>query len=472
MKGSVLMSNNNKELAKEILENIGGSSNIHNISYCMTRLRFVAKNDSKVNVEQLKKLPGVLQVIKLGDQYQVVLGGIVDEVYREILSMQKESIDGKDEGYSAIAEDSSKKTEEKGTVKKYLDLFLTTLSEIVTPVIPALVASGFIKTFCVLLSVVFKVPTDNSTYQILNIIADTLYDFFPIIIGWSAAKKFQTNIAVSLMILCVLINPKFSNLFATMEQVTFLGIKVTNVYYPCSVIPAILAIYFLSKFEQILKKYLPKASHSIAIPFLSALIIVPLTILFLGPIGVWGGNALSSLFTSLYAFSPILAGALIGGVWQILIIFGMHIVLLSMITVPNIARFGRDTVIMTHAPSLICQIAAGLAVSLKAKNPEIKRNAFALSLTSFFAGSVIEPVMYGVNLKYKKPFLFVCIGGAIGGAITGASHAGTTAPVAFSLYTIPAYLGPGFSGLLTGVLVGALVTFVLTYIFGIDESIE
>lgn len=172
----------------------------------------------------------------------------------------------------------------------------------------------------------------------------------------------------------------------------------------------------------------------------------------------------------MYDFSPILAGALIGGTWQILIIFGMHIAILGLVSVPNIAAYGRDTVIMTHAPSLICQVAAGLAVGLKAKNPEIKKNAITLSLTSFFAGSVVEPVMYGINLKYKRPFIAVCIGGAIGGAITGASLAGTTAAVAFSLYTIPAYLGAGFTGLLIGCGVGACVTFILTWIMGFDEK--
>ena len=222
--------------------------------------------------------------------------------------------------------------------------------------------------------------------------------------------------------------------------------------------------------EMLLRKIIPGALRSIFVPFLSTLTVFPLLILAIGPIGVWGGNLFASLFTSMYDFSPILAGALIGGTWQILIIFGMHIAILGLVSVPNIAAYGRDTVIMTHAPSLICQVAAGLAVGLKAKNPEIKKNAITLSLTSFFAGSVVEPVMYGINLKYKRPFIAVCIGGAIGGAITGASLAGTTAAVAFSLYTIPAYLGAGFTGLLIGCGVGACVTFILTWIMGFDEK--
>ena len=332
-----------------------------------------------------------------------------------------------------------------------------------------MLACGFIKTLAVLFTVVFKVDEANSTIQVLNVVSDTLYAFFPVIIGWSAAKKFKTNMAVSLVIVALLVNPAFTGLFADGASVTFLGIPVTDVYYGSSVLPAILSIYLLSKVELLLRRLIPGALRSIFVPFLSTLIVFPLLILAIGPIGVWGGNLFASLFTSMYDFSPILAGALIGGTWQILIIFGMHIAILGLVSVPNIAAFGRDTVIMTHAPSLICQVAAGLAVGLKAKNTEIKKNAITLSLTSFFAGSVVEPVMYGVNLKYKKPFIAVCIGGAVGGAITGASLAGTTAAVAFSLYTIPAYLGVGFTGLLIGCGVGACVTFILTWILGFDE---
>ena len=354
--------------------------------------------------------------------------------------------------------------------RSLLGMLVETISAIVTPIIPAMLACGFIKTLAVLFTVVFKVDEANSTIQVLNVVSDTLYAFFPVIIGWSAAKKFKTNMAVSLVIVALLVNPAFTGLFADGASVTFLGIPVTDVYYGSSVLPAILSIYLLSRVEMLLRKIIPGALRSIFVPFLSTLIVFPLLILAIGPIGVWGGNLFASLFTSMYDFSPILAGALIGGTWQILIIFGMHIAILGLVSVPNIAAYGRDTVIMTHAPSLICQVAAGLAVGLKAKNPEIKKNAITLSLTSFFAGSVVEPVMYGVNLKYKRPFIAVCIGGAIGGAITGASLAGTTAAVAFSLYTIPAYLGAGFTGLLIGCGVGACVTFILTWIMGFDEK--
>ncbi len=463
------MAVNKKEIAEHIIEYIGGAENISDVGYCMTRLRVGVKDSEKVDVKKLEKIDGVIKVIILGNQYQVVLGGIVDEVFNEVAQLCGDKVNVEGE----VADDGIDDTgSDHGDKRSVVGKLVETISGIVTPIIPAMLACGFVKTLSVLLTVVFKVSETNSTIQILNVFSDTLYAFFPIIIGWSAAKRFKTNMSVSLVIVGFLVNPAFTALFNDGAKVTFLGVPVTNVYYGSSILPAILSIYLLSKLEPALRKIIPGALRSIFVPFLSVLIIVPLLIVAIGPIGVWGGNLFASIFTGLYALSPILAGALIGGTWQILIIFGMHIAILGLVSVPNIAKFGRDTVIMTHAPSLICQVAAGLAVGLKAKNPEIKKNATTLALTSFFAGSVIEPVMYGVNLKYKKPFIAVCIGGAIGGAITGASFAGTTAPVAFSLYTIPAYLGAGFTGLLLGCGVGAAVTFVLTWIMGIDESID
>lgn len=451
-----------QKLAADILEYVGGVDNVRDVAHCMTRLRIVVKDEKAVQMKQLEKLEGVMKVVILGGQYQIVLGGIVDDIFDEVAAVCGDRVNINEE---MIAENLDAETK-KGR-RSLLGMLVETISAIVTPIIPAMLACGFIKTLAVLFTVVFKVDEANSTIQVLNVVSDTLYAFFPVIIGWSAAKKFKTNMAVSLVIVALLVNPAFTGLFADGASVTFLGIPVTDVYYGSSVLPAILSIYLLSRVEMLLRKIIPGALRSIFVPFLSTLIVFPLLIL---AIGVWGGNLFASLFTSMYDFSPILAGALIGGTWQILIIFGMHIAILGLVSVPNIAAYGRDTVIMTHAPSLICQVAAGLAVGLKAKNPEIKKNAITLSLTSFFAGSVVEPVMYGINLKYKRPFIAVCIGGAIGGAITGASLAGTTAAVAFSLYTIPAYLGAGFTGLLIGCGVGACVTFILTWIMGFDEK--
>ena len=453
-----------RKLAETIISNVGGKDNVKDVSHCMTRLRFGLKDNTKVNTVELEKLDDVMRVVVIGGQYQIVLGGIVDEVFEETCKLLG---DGVKINEQLIEENLDTDTTPKKV--KPVEKLISLLSGIVSPIIPAMLAAGFI-TALAKLAVLAGVPETNTTIQLLTVAGDVLYGFFPIFIGWSAAKYFGANISITLMVVGLLVYPNFSNVFANFENVNFLGLPVTNVYYGSSVLPAIFTAFLLAKLEKLLRKVLPNALRSIFVPFLSALITIPLLIVVIGPIGVWGGELFANLFRSTYELSPILAGAIIGGIWQILIIFGMHIAILGLVSAPNIAMYGRDTIIMTHAPSLICQITAGLAVALKAKDKKIKKNALTLSLTSFFSGNVIEPVMYGVNLKYKKPFIAVCIGGAVGGAITGAAGAGTVAAVALSIYTFPVYLGAGFGGLMLGCLVGGLVTFVLTYIMGIDEK--
>lgn len=459
-----------RTLAEKIVEYAGSAENVSRVAHCMTRLRITPRDESKVDEAAISKLEGVFKVLKVGGQYQIVLGGVVDDVFDAVTELcadtatvESDVIDENlDDGL--IPQSGQKRSGVIGTL-------IDTVSGIVAPVLSALLGCGMVQVVSVILQQVFHVPADNTTVLILNAVSDTLYGFFPIIIGWSAAKRFGANTAVALVMCSILVSPNFTGIFESHEVVTFAGIPVTNVYYGSSILPAIISVYLLSKLEKLLRRLLPAALRAIFVPFLCLLVCVPSLITVIGPIGAWGGDLFAGIFTGLYAINPILAGAVIGGTWQILIIFGMHIAILGLVSTPNIAMYGRDTVIMTHAPSLMCQVAAGLAVALKAKDKAIKRNAFSLAVTSFFAGSVIEPVMYGVNLKYKKPFLAVCIGGAVGGAITGAFHAGTTAAVALSLYTIPVYLGEGFGGLMLGCAVGALVTFALTWIMGIDESI-
>lgn len=453
-----------RKLAETIISNVGGKDNVKDVSHCMTRLRFGLKDNAKVNTTELEKIDDVMRVVVIAGQYQIVLGGIVDEVFEETCKLLG---DGVKINEQLIEENLDTDTTPKKV--KPVEKLISLLSGIVSPIIPAMLAAGFI-TALAKLAVLAGVPETNTTIQLLSVAGDVLYGFFPIFIGWSAAKYFGANISITLMVVGLLVYPNFSNVFANFENVNFLGLPVTNVYYGSSVLPAILTAFLIAKLEKLLRKVLPNALRSIFVPFLSALITIPLLIVVIGPIGVWGGELFANLFRSTYELSPILAGAIIGGIWQILIIFGMHIAILGLVSAPNIAMYGRDTIIMTHAPSLICQITAGLAVALKAKDKKIKKNALTLSLTSFFSGNVIEPVMYGVNLKYKKPFIAVCIGGAVGGAITGAAGAGTVAAVALSIYTFPVYLGAGFGGLMLGCLVGGLVTFVLTYIMGIDEK--
>ena len=293
-----------KQLAADIIEKVGGEDNIAEMSHCMTRLRLSLKDDQLVNKEALEQLPEVMRVVLLGGQYQIVLGGIVDEVFEEASGLVSEKVNVS----TAMIQENLDAEVRKGNV---LERLISLLSGIVTPIIPAMLAAGFI-TAVAKLAVLAGIPEDNSTIQLLSVAGDVLYGFFPIIIGWSAAKYFKANIAVTLMVVGLLVYPHFTALFNG-GAIDFLGVPVTNVYYGSSILPAICSAFLLAKLEWILRRILPNALRSIFVPFLSALITIPLLITVIGPIGVWGGELFANLFRSAYAFSPILAGAIIGG---------------------------------------------------------------------------------------------------------------------------------------------------------------
>lgn len=468
-----------EELAKVIIDKLGGINNIQDLSHCMTRLRVILYDDTLVDVEALDNISGVMRVIVVGGQYQIVIGTAVDDVYaaaKAILNQQSSTKDN-------IAQESSipdmtEKTYtvhdpvEKGflhTLNKIISLGVTTLSGIFTPLIPAMLGAGLIKVVLIIANQFFHITETNTTYALLDILQNAFFYYMPVMIAWSAAKRFQVNTVMSLLVVGLMISPDLAALFAK-GSVDFLGITVTPVSYTSSIIPPILAVYLLKWVDVILNKVIPTMMKSVLVPLLTLLITVPITLIALGPLGYWGGVVMSNIIIAFYDFSPILSGALIGATWNLLLIAGMHMVILTLVRNQNLAILGIDKVTVAYCASLMCQIAAGLAVAMRTKNKALKEEAYSLTLTSFFAGNVIEPVMYGINIKYKRPFYFTIVGGLVGGAIIGASGAGITAPVAFSIYTLPAFFGTGFAGLMLGTIVGSVITFLLTYKFGLREE--
>lgn len=469
-----------EELAKVIIAKLGGIDNIQDLSHCMTRLRVMLNDDTLVDVEALENTTGVMRVIIVGGQYQIVIGTAVDDVFAAAKTMIDHGRDERSEELqeSLVADttESMQATQnapkEKSflhTLNRIVSLGVTTLSGIFTPLIPAMLGAGLIKVVLIIANQFFHVSETNTTYALLDILQNAFFYYMPVMIAWSAAKRFQVNTVMSLLVVGLMISPDLTALFAK-GSVDFLGIPVTPVGYTSSIIPPILAVYLLKWVDIVLNKIIPTMMKSVLVPLLTLLITVPITLTALGPLGYWGGLVMSNVIIAFYNFSPIVSGALIGATWNLLLIAGMHMVILTLVRNQNLAVLGIDKVTVAYCASLMCQIAAGLAVAMRTKNKALKEEAYSLTLTSFFAGNVIEPVMYGINIKYKRPFYFTIVGGLVGGAIIGASGAGITAPVAFSVYTLPAFFGPGFAGLMLGTLVGSVITFLLTYKFGLKEE--
>lgn len=461
------------QLAKEIIELVGGEENIIRVGHCITRLRFVLKDNSKADKEALENHDGVVTVRISGGQFQVVIGNHVPDVYKAVVSEGRfESSEKKDE---QINEDEEK----KGPLSQFIDI----LSNIFIPVLPFLMATGIIKGFNAMFLAFGWLSETSGTYQILNVIGDGFFVFLPIFLGYSAMKRFGGTPFLGMAIAAALVHPSLVSLgesepYMTLfsgtvlespVQVSFLGIPIILMSYTSSVIPIILSTYFASKAEKFFNKVIPQVVKSFIVPMLTLLIIVPLTFIIIGPISTWVAQGLGALIQSSYEMMPIIAGIIVGGFWQVLVIFGVHWGIIP-IYYNNLAVQGFDMLIsMTFAASF-AQIGAVLAIWIKTKNQKLKRLSFPAFISGFFG--VTEPAIYGVTLPLKTPFIMSCIGSAVGGAIIAVTGAALYSAGPLGVFKIPTYIHPehgidgGFYGMLLAILAAFVIAFLLTYFFG------
>lgn len=453
---------NFNKIAKEVLESVGGQENIKNVIHCHTRLRFSLIDFTKVNKDELSKIEGIITVVESMDQLQVVIGSKVDKVYIELESMVGKSrniqVAEKTKGFS-------------------FNKALTTMAQIFTPTIYALAGSGMIKGILAVVSMYYmnKHNIDikqNDTYVILSAASDAVFYFFPIILGYTAAKVFKTHEIISMVLGATLCYPGIVALMAEERVVTLFNMSITKASYTSSVIPIIIAIWVLSYLEKFLKKVVPDVIEMIMVPTLSILIMVPATLLVFGPIGIYLGNCVNWLYQLLMSFSPVLCGAFIGGMWCVLVIFGAHRPILP-IAINDIAQNGRQNLLAFAGAANFSQAGAAMGVFLKSKNKSLKTVAMSGSITALFG--ITEPAIYGANLRLKKPMICAVICGAIGGGVMGYGGAFGIAFANQGVLTIPVYAQAGTKGFLA-YLIGCAIAFfgsaVLTYIVGFDDIKE
>ena len=452
-----------KSIAKEILVNVGNEENIKDVIHCHTRLRFSLINFEKVNKDNLSKIEGVITVVVSMDQLQVVIGSKVDKVYKELETM-----------INKTNKSTANNTIEKGSK---FNKALTTMAQIFTPTIYALAGSGMIKGILAVVSMYYlnKHNIDikqNDTYVILSAASDAVFYFFPIILGYTSAKVFKTHEIISMVLGATLCYPGIVSLMAEERAVSLFNIGITKASYTSSVIPIIIAVWMLSYLEKFLKKVIPDVIEMIMVPTLSILIMVPATLLVFGPVGIYLGNGVNSLYQLLMNFSPILCGAFIGGMWCVLVIFGAHRPILP-IAINDIAQNGRQNLLAFAGAANFSQAGAAMGVFLKSKNKSLKTVALSGSITALFG--ITEPAIYGANLRLKKPMICAVICGAIGGGIMGYGGAFGIAFANQGVLTIPVYAQAGIKGFLA-YLIGCLVAFfgsaILTYIVGFNDIEE
>lgn len=448
---------NYPKLASDILKNVGGETNVVNVTHCATRLRFNLKEISKANEEALKRTKGVMGVVNKGGQFQLIIGSDVASVYNEILKLgnfQKGA--------------STDTGEKKGMVAEVLDV----IAGIFTPILPAITGAGMLKAVLVLLTSTGLMSPKGQTYYMFNFISDAAFFFLPILLAYTSAIKFKCNPYMAMTLGGVLLHPSFSALVAAKKPVSFLGLPVTLASYASSVIPIILIVWLMSYIEKFADKISPKPIKFFSKPLITLIVTAPIALIAIGPLGTIIGNYLAVGINFLNSKAGWLVALLMGAFSPLLVMTGMHYSLFPVV-IPEFASLGYDVIMLPGMLAAnVAQGGAALCVALKTKNKELKQLAGSSGLTAVLG--ITEPAMYGVNLKLKRPFIGVMLGGGVAGlyaGIVGLKAYGMASP---GLAALPIFIGPGanFINAVITCVIAFVVSFIATWFLGFEDPAE
>lgn len=459
-----------EQLAKKIIQNVGGKENINGLTHCITRLRFKLKDESKANDDVLKNMEGVVTVMHSAGQYQVVIGNHVPMVYADVCEIA---------GISGDADTGDAPT---GLFNKLIDI----ISGCFQPFLGPLCASGIIKGLNALLTFLFGAEYSASgTYMILNAIGDAVFYFMPVVIGYTASKKFKLNPVTGMIIGAALCYPTIQKdtLAAAGQAIgslpllgdyytTFLNLPFVAGNYTTSVVPVILVVALAGKLQKLGKKFIPEMLQNFFVPLFVLIVSLPVGLLVIGPVVSLLTTLLTDGFTALYAFSPILTGAVVGFFWQALVIFGLHWALVP-IAMINVTSVGFDTILVGQFGCSFAQTAVIAGMYFKMK--DAKRKALAIPAIVSGVCGVTEPAIYGFSLPEKKPFVFSMVGGAVGGAVFAMTGAKAYTMGGLGIFGVVNYISPqgdasGMYASFICIAVSMVIGFILTLLFWQDAA--
>lgn len=467
---------NYSTLAGDVLAAVGGEGNVASVVHCATRLRFTLRDRSKAEKDAVTALPGVITVVENGGQFQVVVGNNVSKVYA---GLPASLTDG-----DRVADPSAGGGQKASALSRVIDV----ISSIFAPILGVLAATGILKGLLIILSTTHVLPSSSTTYQILFATADAFFVFLPMLLAVTSARKFGANVYTAMAVAGAMLytnlvtvnwlidgQPKPLTLLGYLRAgniVDFLGIPVLLQTYTSSVVPIILAVWLLSYVERLANRVVHESVRSFITPLISLVIVVPVTLLTIGPAGTWVSALVADMMTAAYGFSPILLGLLMGGLWQVLVIFGVHWGIVPLF-INNIANNGFDFMKSAAFPAVLAQAGAALGVTLRLREKKTKALGFSATLAAIFG--VTEPAIYGITLPRKRAFLVASISGAIGGAVVGAGGVKVFSTGAPGLLTLPIAIDPsGNAANFIWLIVGTVIAFVLsaigTYFFGFSAA--
>lgn len=455
-----------KMMATQIVELVGGKENISSISHCSTRLRLYIKDDSKMNIEKLKKIKGVIDVVKATDQYQIIVGQIVSELCDEVR-------DHYGIGEKKVKDDSKGK-KGKG-VKGVIGRFLELLAGCMSPIVPALSAAGFIKVLLILATMSGLLSTTDSTYKIFYFVSDAVFYFLPVLVAYTSAKRFDTNEVLAMVLATAVLHPDWLAMVAAGKPLNVFGLPVTLITYSGSILPIILSVWIMSKLDKVWDKIIPSVVKGFLKPLLTVITMAVIILVVTGPSGIivgrylaigvmWLSNNIGFLAVPVLTFF----GAWIG-------LTGMHLALIP-IAIQSITSVGYDSLILIWF--LCFTVSAGavaLAVSLKTKNRNLRSLAIPAAISGLFGG-ISEPTTYGISLKMKTPFYANIFGSTVAATFAGVVHLKAYVFGAFSLTGLPSYFGTvnnqtNFRNAIITVAIDIVVTCIAVWVLGFDDSI-
>lgn len=435
-----------------------GSENITYLTHCATRLRFNVKDENCIDLNKLSQIEGVITAQFKNGQLQVVIGAKVEGVFDELMGMVNLSDDV---------------TVEKNTKKKNLiSNVVETIAGCFSPVIPVLIGCGMVKSVLAILTTLNVISTTSGEYQVLSMIGDLLFYFFPFFLAVSAAKKFKTHEFLALALAGALMYPTIQNgaINATETGITslsFLGLPALFVNYKSTIIPIIIAVWVMSYVYKWVNKLIPDTFKVLFVPMIVLFIMVPLELIVIGPFGTYIGKGVASLVTWLYGINGVLGAFLFGTFRPLLIILGMHYAI-TPINTQLIAEYGYSVISPANLTGNLAQAGACLAVFILLKNKTEKSNAFTSGLTAVFG--ITEPAMFGFNLKYKKPMICAMLAGGIGAAYMNMFGGGATAVILPGILALPTYIADSYIHVIIAVLISIIGAFVATLVLGIKEN--
>lgn len=469
-------------LATAIVTNVGGPGNINSVIHCITRLRFYLKDEHRAQDAVIANLDGVIDVAKAGGQYQVVIGPAVNEVYDAVMAQLGPAFADMTAGTptAATTQAAGAPTETDAPtgwlprLRHGMSQVIGVMTAAMIPVIGILAGSGILKGILAALTGFHVLTVTSGTYMVLNAVADATFYFLPVVLGFTAAKKLGSDPIVLAIVGAILIYPSLMTAagHATTAQITFFGVPTHLMSYAASVFPMIVAAWLGVSVERGLKRVIPLYLRSVFVPILEALILSVIVLVVIGPLITMISKGLASGILAIYNFSPALSGLVIGGLYQTMVIFGLHWGIIP-IVINDIATNGHSYLNAILSITMVAQGGAVLAVFLKSKNKPLKEISLAAAISAFCG--VTEPALYGVNLKYKRVFVVASIASGLGGLLTGLLHVNNYA-LSGSLIGFPAFItpgvgiGPNFYGYLISHYGTLLIATILVYLFGFSDK--